>query len=201
VEPQEAHEHIQEAHEHIGEGGQERNKRIAVLVAALAAMLAITETGGKNAQTEAVTANIAASDTWAFYQAKTVRMTVVKSIADAVEALGDGAEPAHAASLARATETFRDEAQRLDTDEKTHEGRRELAERARRYMEERDRHMARYRNFEYGSAALQLAIVLASASVITGVVLLAWAAGGLGLLGTGLCLLGWFAPNFLDMLP
>jgi len=46
--------------------------------------------------------------------------------------------------------------------------------------------------------AVLLAIVLASASVITGVTLLAWAAGGLGLLGTALSLLGWFAPDVIE---
>ena len=191
VEPQEAHEHIEEA-------GQERNKRVAILIAVLAASLAFSETGGKNAQTEAVAANIAATDTWAFYQAKTIRMSLANTAADALEAAGDGADPAHATRIARAVEAFRQEAKRLDTDDRTHEGRRALAEEASRRMEERNHHMARYRNFEYGSAALQLAIVLASASVITGVALLAWAAGGLGLLGAGFCLLGWFAPHILS---
>jgi hypothetical protein len=188
VEPQEAQENVKEA-------GDDRNKRVAVLIAVLAATLALSETGGKNAQTEAVAANIAAADTWAFYQAKTIRMSVANSAADALEAVGETTDPSRAAKIARATDAFRREAKRLDTDEIRGEGRRELAEEAKRRTEERDHHMARYRNFEYASAALQLAIVLASASVITGVVLLAWAAGGLGLFGAGLCLLGWFAPH------
>lgn len=187
----------QEAHEHIREAAHENNKRIAILIAVLAAALAFSETGGKNAQTEAVAANIAASDTWAFYQAKTIRTSLANGAADALEAAGEGADAARAAKIARAVEGFRAEAKRLDSDERTHEGRRDLAQEAARRTEERDHHMARYRNFEYGSAALQLAIVLASASVITGVALLAWAAGGLGLIGAAFCILGWFAPHVL----
>jgi hypothetical protein len=55
--------------------------------------------------------------------------------------------------------------------------------------------MARYHNYELGSAAYQIGIVLASAAVITGMMALvycAMAAGGVGLLFTAL---GLFAPH------
>jgi Domain of unknown function (DUF4337) len=190
VDPQEARERIEEA-------GHERSKRVAILIAVLAAALAFSETGGKNAESEAVAANIAAADTWAFYQAKTIRMSLANTAADALAAAGDGADPAHAAKLAQAVDALRQEASRLDSDAQTQEGRRELAEEAQRRVEERNHHMARYHHFEYASAALQLAIVLASAAVITGVALLAWTAGALGLLGACFCLLGWFAPHLI----
>jgi hypothetical protein len=45
------------------------------------------------------------------------------------------------------------------------------------------------------SAAFQVGIVLASAAVITGMIGLAWFAGGLGVLGAGLLALGLFAPH------
>jgi hypothetical protein len=45
------------------------------------------------------------------------------------------------------------------------------------------------------SAAFQIGIVLASAAVITGMVLLAWLAGGLGVIGLALLALGLFAPH------
>ena len=189
----------QEIHERIEDAGHQRNKRVAVLIAALAAMLAISETGGKGAQLYSMNANLEAADTWAFFQAKTIRMTVNRAAADVVEAIAqDAPDPATKARVEAKVAAFRDEARRLDSDEQTREGRRELAERAKAAQARRDHEMARYHNFEYGSAALQLAIVLASASVITGVTLLAWTAGGLGLLGTALSLLGWFAPNLLE---
>jgi hypothetical protein len=55
--------------------------------------------------------------------------------------------------------------------------------------------MARYHSYEFGSAAYQIGIVLASAAVITGMIGLAYGAAGLG--GTGLIFtgLGLFAPN------
>jgi hypothetical protein len=51
--------------------------------------------------------------------------------------------------------------------------------------------------FEYGAAALQLGIVLASAAVITEMIILAFMAMGLGGLGIAFGLLGWFAPTLI----
>jgi hypothetical protein len=51
------------------------------LIAALAALLALLEAGGKSAQTEAINANLQASDLWAFFQAKPARMTTIQTAA------------------------------------------------------------------------------------------------------------------------
>src|SRR5262249_8103854 len=50
---------------------------------------------------------------------------------------------------------------------------------------ERDLHLNKYHYFEYASAALQIAIVLCSAAVITGAMALVWLAGATGLIGGG----------------
>ena len=67
------------------EGG---NKRIALLIALLALMLAFSEIGGKNAEQEAVAKNIEASNLWAFFQAKTIRGTTVRTAAEAAALCG-----------------------------------------------------------------------------------------------------------------
>ena len=54
---------------------------------------------------------------------------------------------------------------------------------AKEAEKKRDKSSAAYHNYEIGSAAFQVAIVLASASIITGVGLLAMVAGGLGVVG------------------
>src|SRR6185437_8464031 len=152
-----------EALEQIEEGGRERAKKTAVLIALLAAMLAICEASGKGAQNESIIANIEASDDWAFYQAKTVRVTVIKTQADTLEAMQDNAN----ARISRQIAALRAEQKRLDSDPKTQEGRKEMGLRAKISETRRDHALAAYHNFEYGSAAFQLAIVLASAAVIT----------------------------------
>ena len=75
------------------------------------------------------------------------------------------------------------------------DGRKELRAQAEQYERERDKAMARYHNYELGSAAYQIGIVLASAAVVTGMIALAYGAAGVagfGLIFTGF---GLFAPN------
>src|SRR5215471_2861843 len=77
----EAREQVEHA-EHI-EHAAGSNKKIALVIAVLALLLAFSETLGKSAQTEAVNLNIKASDLWNFFQAKTIRRTVVLTAAEA----------------------------------------------------------------------------------------------------------------------
>ena len=60
--------------------------------------------------------------------------------------------------------------------------------------ESREQAVAKDDLFDFASAALQLAIVLASASVVIGIAWLAWLANGIGVVGFAFALLGWFAP-------
>src|SRR4051794_28980426 len=55
------------------------NKKIALLISVLALFLALAETMAKGAQTNALSYNVEASNLWAFFQAKTVRQTVVRT--------------------------------------------------------------------------------------------------------------------------
>src|ERR1700754_2957244 len=75
-----AHESMEHA-EHAEHAGSE-NKKIALLIAVIALCLALSETLGKGAQTESIAKNVEASNLWAFFQAKTIRRTVVQTAAD-----------------------------------------------------------------------------------------------------------------------
>ena len=59
--------------------------------------------------------------------------------------------------------------------------------------------LARYHHYELASAAFQIGIVLASATVITGIVALSFIAGGLGLLGIAFMAIGLFAPHAVHL--
>jgi fatty acid desaturase len=61
----------------------------------------------------------------------------------------------------------------------------------------RDLQLNKYHNFEFASAAFQIGIVLASAAVITGMMGLAFAAIGVGLIGIVLTTTGLFMPELL----
>ena len=177
----------------IGEGF---NRKIALVIAILALFLSFSETLGKGAQTEAATKNIEASDLWAFFQAKSNRTTVVTTAAEQMAVTVAGAtDQAAKDAMQKQIDAWKKTAVRYDSEPSTNEGRKELAERAKAAEEERDLSMAKYHHYELSSAAFQIGIVLASAAVITGMVLLAWFAGLLGLVGAGLLALGIFAPH------
>ncbi len=195
----EATEHMEHA-EHAQHAANE-NKKIALLIAVLALFLSFSETLGKSAQTEAIDANVKSSDTWAFYQAKDIRKTVVAAIADQTALLAaNTADPALKVALDKQIGMWRTAAAHYDSDPKAGNGRKELAVQARAQEEDRDLAMAKYHHYELASAAFQVGIVLASATVITGIMALAWFAGALGIVGLALLALGVFAPHVMEML-
>ncbi|MCC7168567.1 MAG: DUF4337 domain-containing protein [Rhodospirillales bacterium] len=176
------------------------NKKVAILIVALAAFLAIMEMGGKSAQTTALNQNIEAANLWNFFQAKTIRMTVMRTAAEGLDAEGgEGLAPEKAERLAKRAAQWKETAARYDSEPSTNEGRKELMARAKAAEAVRDKALGAYHLFEYASAALQLAIVLASASVITEMALLAFVGAGLGGVGLILGLIGWFAPTLIHL--
>ena len=182
-------------HVEAPEGG---NKKVALLIAVLALMLALAEIGGKQAENEAVAKNIEASNLWAFFQAKTIRGTVVRTATEAMELdLADTTDTAARERMQKRIEGWKATAARYDSEPETNEGRKELAGRAKAAEHERDNYKAKNENFEIASGLLQIGIVVASASIITGVALLALVGGGLGAVALGFMGLALFAPHLL----
>ncbi|MSQ55347.1 MAG: DUF4337 domain-containing protein [Betaproteobacteria bacterium] len=172
------------------------NKGVALLISVLALVLALSETLGKAAQTTALSANVEASNLWAFFQAKTIRQTVMRTAAEEAQAeYGDKAPEALKKQVAK----WKDTADRYQSEPETGEGRKELAARAKKAEEKRDRSLASYHHYEVGSAAVQIGIVLASASIITTMPILVWFAGGLGVVGVAFCVIGFFFPTAVHL--
>jgi hypothetical protein len=177
------------------EGG---NKKIALLIAVLALLLALSEIGGKQAQNESIANNIDASNLWAFFQAKTIRGTTLRTAADAMEVdLAAATDPATKERMAKRIDDWKKTIARYDSEPETNEGRKELMARAKAKEKSRDDYKARDENFEIASGLLQIGIVVASASIITGVGMLALVGGGLGALALGFMGLAMFAPHLL----
>jgi hypothetical protein len=193
-----AHENMEDA-EHV-EHAAHSNKKIALLIAVLALFLAFSETLGKSAQTAAITYNVEANDTWAFFQAKTIRMTVLRTAAEQVQLQVDGATDADAkARLLKQADTWKKTADRYDDEPSTGEGRKQLAEKAKEVEHKREETMARYHQYEFASAAFQIGIVMASAEVITSIAALGWLSGLLGLAGLAFTGLGLWAPHAVHL--
>jgi hypothetical protein len=193
-----AHESMEHA-EHA-EHASGSNKKIALLIAVLALFLAISETLGKGAQTESISKNVEASNLWAFFQAKSIRRTVVQTMADQGKLiLGAASDEANKVAVQKQIEDWQKTAQRYRSEPETGEGTEQLAEKAKHAEHERDEATAKYHHFELASAAFQIGIVLASATIITGMLPLAWIAGLLtigGLIMTGL---GLWLPHLLHL--
>ena len=186
----------QETIEQVTERG---GRYVALLISILAAMLALVEVSGGNAEQDATTNNITAANLWSFYQAKTIRRSNLQQLTEMVELDLPDLSPERAERTRKRLEAWRATAARYETEPETNEGRKELAARAKAAEEARDRALAADNMFDYGSASLQLAIVLASASIVIGIMWLAWLAGGVGLIGVTFALLGWFAPTLIPL--
>jgi hypothetical protein len=170
------------------------NKGVALLIAVLALLLALAEVGGKSSQTEALNNNVQSANLWSFFQARTIRQTQLRT---AVEQAELDKTPENRAVIEVQQSRWTATIARWESEPSTGEGRRELMARAQAAEAKRDLNMERYHMFEYSSAVYQVAIVVASASIITGVALLIWLAGGLGVVGFGLMMLGYFAPGLI----
>jgi hypothetical protein len=176
------------------------NRQVALLIAILALFLALSETLGKSANTEAMLLNTKVTDLWNFFQAKSIRRTVVQAAADEMKseliAVSDGTAKA---AMTKQIDEWQKTAARYQSEPKPEggEGTKELAERATAVEHERDTALARYHSYEYASAAFQIGIVLCSAAVVTGMLVLAWGAAGVAVLGLIFTSLGLFAPHMV----
>jgi hypothetical protein len=169
------------------------NKEIALLISMLALVLAFSETLGKSAQTAALSYNIEASNLWAFYQSKTIRQTTLRTSADQLLALSDTEKARKLAEGWKKTD------ERYESEPDKAEGRKELAARALASEKKRDLALAAYHHYEISSAAVQIAIVLASASIITAIGALGWVAVTLGAVGIAFCVIGFWFPTAVTL--
>jgi Domain of unknown function (DUF4337) len=193
-----AHESMEQADQ--AKEASSENRKIALLIAVIALFLALSETLGKGAQTEAISKNVEASNLWAFFQAKSIRRTVVQTAADQSRlAIGTTSDDAAKAALQKQIDEWHKTAARYRSEPETGEGQDQLSERAKHAEEERDLAAAKYHHFELASAAFQIGIVLASATIITGIVVLAWISGVLALAGIAITALGIFMPHLLHL--
>lgn len=199
----EPHEAAHEAAEHTEhEGHGSANRKIALLIAVLALFLAFSETLGKSSQTNAISKNVESANLWAFFQAKSIRRSIVQTAGDEMKIYsGIITDEGLKAAAAKQLDDWQKTAARYRSEPETGEGTEQLAERAKHASEERDHSLAKYHNFELASAAFQVAIVLASATIITGMMALAWVSGALGLAGLVLMSIGVLAPHLIHYVP
>jgi hypothetical protein len=168
------------------------NRLTAIYIAVLAVLIAITSVGGDNATKDMIRASIEAADTYAFYQAKSIRQTTIRTMADDFELrLADPSAPEPLRQMLQEKLTsYRATADRYESEPATRDGKKELLAKAHALEAQREIALKRDPYFDFGGALLQIAIVLASASLILGGSILRWVSGLLGVLGALLTLNG-----------
>ncbi len=178
MEPSEAMENAERARE-LSAHGEGFGRRVAVLVAVLAALLAIATVLANHASDDAILSQERATDTFNEYQADSIKEKLSADAAAILRLLGagNGAAAAQAADLER---TAASEAAKRGP----------LLPRAQSFEAARDRAEHRHHGFQLGEASLQIAIVLASVSIVARSRPLVWGSVGLGLLGAALVIDG-----------
>jgi hypothetical protein len=151
----------------------------AIIIAVMAMLLAITSLGGGNVAEDIMGNNIHASDTWAFYQAKSIRQTANKLAAEELESQlllqQNSLTPETRQALEKKVQQYNETAARYesepDKDEPNNplkgEGKKELSARAKDFEAQRDRALLQDPNFDFAEALFQIAIVLASVAILS----------------------------------
>jgi hypothetical protein len=169
------------------ENSKSRDRLVGVYIGILAVVLAICSLGGSNANQDSTEQYIAASNVWAFFQAKNARRQALRLHTDEFETMlqttptmPDDVKKSIEAKIA----DYREQDKKLTSDPKSGEGLDELFNKGKALEALRDRAEQQGPYFDYGQALLQIAIVLASVAIISGGNLLLFGSFILGALGT-----------------
>ncbi len=146
--------------------GKAFTRRVALSTAIFAVVLAITSLGGNNAMKEMLLAQQQSSDQWAFYQAKVLREHLYRGQKlrleiDLVER-GDRMRPEVKQRIEATLKKMAEEEARYNVEKK------DIEKEAKKLEHERDVNRDKDPYFDYGEVLLQIAIVMASVSILSG---------------------------------
>ena len=144
------------------------------VITVLAALLAINTLMGGSNSSKVLNNTIDANNTWAFYQAKSIKQTLAEMAYDDAARAKD--QPKMQALQAKID--------RYESDPKTGEGKQELMAKARGLEDERSIAKQRGPWYTYAGSLFQIAIVLLTASILAVNMRLFWASlwvGGVGM--------------------
>jgi hypothetical protein len=143
------------------------------VITVIAAMLAVNTYIANGISSNVLTNTIRANDTWNFYQSKSIKQTIAENARDDALARNDVKKVAELTA----------KIDRYESDPVTSEGKRELMARARQLEQERDQAKKHSPWLTFAGSALQLSIVLLSASILAVSMGMFYASIGVGLIG------------------
>jgi hypothetical protein len=140
------------------------SRRVALVTAVYAVLLAVAALGGNHAMKEMLLAQQKSSDQWAFYQAKVIREHQYRGqkLRLEVDLLERGASvsPEVRDKLDGLMKRFAEEEKRYSEEKK------DIEKEAKKLEHERDRYQLKDPYFLFAEALLQIAIVMASVSIL-----------------------------------
>ena len=146
-------------------------RKCSIIISLIASMLLVNNLGSQNAAGEASYQNAAAINTYAFYQAKTVRQNDLNLAAQTLDGIANTAVPLANESakqnLRQQAEELRAKALGYESDTATGEGKKELLAKAKAAEKVRDQAMGKGLYFDFAGLLLQLSIILISVVLIT----------------------------------
>ncbi len=152
MEASEVHEFV----ESVEKGGEARQYAVSFSISVLAVMVALATVLSHRAHTEAVLQEARATDEWNLYQAKRIRQNTIATTSDLFQVLAPGS-PAAAAKL----DDYHKRTAKWDDDLK------ESEEKARDLEKDVVKAEHRASRYDSGEALLQIAVVLASVTLLT----------------------------------
>jgi len=187
--------HGEEHEAHSAAADANFRKYTGIYLGIIAMLLAITALGGAHATKTIVNANIQASDTYGFYQARNIRQTAYQIAAEGLEAdlVAQPSMPAAArAKIEQMAKRYRERVDRYESDPSTGDGKKELLAKAQALEARRDQAAERDPNFDFAEALFQIAIVLGSVGIVAASRPLVHLSGILAIAGTLLMINGYF---------
>jgi hypothetical protein len=148
---------VLEEHAHHHEDDEPWILPVAITISILAVLVAMATLMGHRSGIEAVLVQTQASDQWAFYQAKNIRLHEMQSIADILEVL----TPLDKEKAAVVREKYLKEIERYEKDKD------QISEKAKEFENERAVLTRREDRFDAGEVILEIALIICSLTLLT----------------------------------
>jgi len=148
---------VLEEHAHHHEDDEPWTLPVAITISILAVLVAMATLMGHRSSIEAVLLQTQASDQWAYYQAKNIRLHEMQSVADLIGVLDRG-EKEKAEAL---REKYKSEIDRYEKDKD------QISEKAKELENERAVVSRKEDRFDAGEVVLDIALIICSLTLLT----------------------------------
>jgi len=148
---------VLEEHAHHHEDDEPWTLPVAITISILAVLVAMSTLMGHRSSIEAVLVQTQASDQWAFYQAKNIRLHEMQSVADMLGAL----TPVEKEKAEELREKYQKEIERYEKDKD------QISDKAKEFENERAVLTRREDRFDAGEVILEIALIICSLTLLT----------------------------------